>query len=283
MTTLFDLPPGQHALLESWLPGAVVVADHSWGLVDRHVLELVHDGERYVAKAGGPADGHMDREIRAHREWLAPWTSRGRAPMLVHADLEARLLLTRHLPGRLVEGTPYADRPDAFRQAGVLLALLHDQPVVIDEDYQRREADKALAWLDKPHRIAPSVEARLRDLVASWDTSVATPLVPTHGDWQPRNWLVEDDGTVSVIDFGRADLRPAESDLARLAAQDFRRDPALEAAFLDGYGHDPRSLGSWHRMRVREAIGTAVWAHQVGDEKFEQQGHRMIAEALADR
>lgn len=31
---------------------------------------------------------------------------------------------------------------------------------------------------------------------------------------------------------------------------------------------------------VHEAIGTAVWAYQVGDERFERQGHRMVAEAL---
>ena len=35
-------------------------------------------------------------------------------------------------------------------------------------------------------------------------------------------------------------------------------------------------------VESREAIGTAVWAHNAGDERFEQQGHRMIAEALAD-
>jgi hypothetical protein len=34
-------------------------------------------------------------------------------------------------------------------------------------------------------------------------------------------------------------------------------------------------------LAVHEAIGTAVWAHQVGDERFESQGHRMIADALA--
>ena len=87
---------------------------------------------------------------------------------------------------------------------------------------------------------------------------------------------------MSVIDFGRADLRPALSDFGRLAAQEFRRDPALEAAFLEGYGPDPREPGAWQRSRVREAIGTACWAFQVGDEAFEAQGHRMIAESLAD-
>lgn len=64
------------------------------------------------------------------------------------------------------------------------------------------------------------------------------------------------------------------------AAQEFRRDPRLEAAFLDGYGADPREPQAWRRIRVREAIGTAVWAHLVGDVAFEAQGHRMLAEVL---
>ncbi|WBB53057.1 phosphotransferase [Verrucosispora sp. WMMD573] len=86
---------------------------------------------------------------------------------------------------------------------------------------------------------------------------------------------------MGVIDFGRAAMRPAFTDFGRLAAQDFRRGPQLEAAFLDGYGPDPREPDAWHRTRVREAIGTAAWAYRVGDEAFEAQGHRMITEALA--
>jgi Ser/Thr protein kinase RdoA (MazF antagonist) len=86
---------------------------------------------------------------------------------------------------------------------------------------------------------------------------------------------------VSVIDFGRAAMRPALTDFARLAVQDFRREPKLETAFLGGYGSDPRETDAWHRNRVREAIGTAAWACQVGDEPFEAQGHRMIAETLS--
>ena len=276
------LPDDQQALLDTWLPGAEVVHDHSWDLGLRRVLELGHEGSRYVLKAGGPDDGHMAREIRAHEEWLEPWTSRGLAPVRVRCDRPLRMLLARWLPGTLVEGTPYADAPATFHQAGALLRLLHDQPGAVDDDYERRETARSLAWLDEPHRIAPDVEARLRELVATWDVEVSTPLVPTHGDWQPRNWLVDVDGTVRVIDLGRADLRPALTDLARVDAQDFRRDPALEAAFLDGYGSDPRSPGLWLRTRLREAISTAVWAFRVGDEPFEQQGHRRIAEALAD-
>lgn len=100
------------------------------------------------------------------------------------------------------------------------------------------------------------------------------------------NWIVHE-GVVRIIDLGRAALRPAMSDLTRLAAQDFRRDARLEAAFLTGYGSDPcvaepGSTDAWFRTRVREAIGTAAWAHQFGDESFEAQGHRMIADALSE-
>lgn len=276
------LPDDQQVLLDTWLPGAEVVHDHSWDLGLRRVLELEHQGSHYVLKAGGPGDGHMAREIRAHEEWLGPWTSRGLASAMVQCDRSLRMLLSRWLPGTLVEGTPYADAPATYRQAGALLRLLHDQPGAVDDDYEGRETTRSLAWLDEPHRIAPDVEERLREIVAAWDVAIPTPLVPTHGDWQPRNWLVDGGGTVRVIDLGRADLRPAATDLARLDAQDFRRDPALEAAFLDGYGSDPRSPGLWLRTRLREAISTAVWAFRVGDEAFEQQGHRRIAEALAD-
>jgi len=83
-----------------------------------------------------------------------------------------------------------------------------------------------------------------------------------------------------VIDLGRADRRPALTDLARLARQEWQGRPDLEEAFLAGYGGDPRESAAWQRTLLREAIGTAVWAHQFGDEPFEAQGHQMIAQAL---
>lgn len=279
MTSGLDqLSERQRELLHDWLPGAAVAKDHSWGLVGTIVLELRCDRARYIAKAGDDNDSHLTRELRAHRNWLEPWTTRGRAPVLVNADEDAKLLLTRYLPGELVQGGEHEQLPDTYHQAGQLLAWLHAQLAVEDAEFEAREQAKALAWLAKPHRIAPDIAQRLREQVESWPTPTVQ-LVPTHGDWQPRNWLVHE-GVVSAIDFGRADLRPAMTDFARLAAQQFRSDPALEAAFLAGYGAEPRESGAWQRHRVREAIGTAAWAYQVGDESFEQQGHRMIAEVL---
>ncbi|MPV38917.1 phosphotransferase [Georgenia subflava] len=270
----------QRDLLDGWLPGAEVQNDHSWGLVGTTVLELSHDGRRYIAKAGDAKDHHLAREIRAHRQWLAPLASRAKVPRLVHADTDAKLLVTCYLPGELVQGTTYEQLPETYRQAGALLAQLHGQLAADHDEFEAHEKRKALLWLDKPHRIGDGTAQRLREVVESWPTPPSI-VVPTHGDWQPRNWLVQE-GIVSAIDFGRADLRPAFTDLTRLSAQQFRDHPTLEAAFLEGYGKDPRDPAAWRRARIREAISTAVWAYQVGNEPFEEQGHRMIDEALAD-
>lgn len=282
LTRAPGLSERQASLLEAWLPGATVVRDLGWGEVDRLVLAVEHRGERLTVKAGGPQDHHQGREIHAHLHWLRPWQERGSVPLLRHHEAGASLLVTTFLPGRLVLGSPDQHDPGVFRQAGRLLALLHRQRDLqtVDPAYEPRENARLLAHLDGPHRIAPATVRRLRAEVASWPAPPAV-LVPTHGDWQPRNWVV-DRRRVGVIDLGRAALRPALTDLVRLAAQDFAGDPALEDAFVDGYGEDPRERDAWHRARLREAVATAAWAFRTGLEDFEAQGHRMVAAALAE-
>jgi len=277
---LTPLPLRQRELLAAWLPGMQVQADLSWGLVATTVLDvLAADGTRCIVKAAGPRDHHLAREIHAHLHWLSPWSSTGHGPQLLHHDRDAKLLVTRYLPGALVQGHPAEDDPDTYTQAGALLASFHNQHRSVDPDFEDAQNRRTLAWLDDEHRIEAATAARLRTLIRSWPTPPAT-LVPTHGDWQPRNWLI-DGTTVRVIDFGRAALRTSMTDLARLAARQFRGRPDLEAAFFAGYGPDPREVQAWRRVQLREAIGTAVWAYQVGDERFEAQGMRMLDEALA--
>lgn len=273
------LSPAQARCVAQWLPGLEVVHDHSWGLVGTVVLEGIAQGRRVTVKAFEPGNGHFARELRAHREWLEPWTSSARAPRLLHVDESCSLLVTQFLPGELVQGNAAEAIPETYRQAGALLATLHGQLALRDDEYWTREKRATLNWLDKPHRIPSGVESRVRAIVESWPTPSCV-VVPTHGDWQPRNWLI-DEGVVSAIDFGRAALRPAFTDLTRLAAQQFQVDERLGRAFIDGYGSDPRDDPGWHRQCLREAVGTAVWAHQVGDLDFEAQGHRMVANALS--
>ena len=277
---LASLRPPQRDLLEEWLPGFRIVTDHSWGLVDSVVLEVEVDRERFIVKADGESNHHVVRELDAHERWLRPWVTAGRAPRLVAGDRAAKILGTAYLPGHLVLGSQAQALPDTFRQAGELLAQLHDQTGRLDPDYESSENAKVLVNLDKAHRIEPRVEARLREIVQSSPEEPVT-VVPTHGDWQPRNWLMHD-GRVSVIDFGRARLRPSLTDWLRIDARDFRDDPVREAAFVEGYGSDPRdsSPSLWFRERLREAVNTVVWAHSVDDEAYEIEGHAMIERVL---
>ncbi|GAB3947968.1 hypothetical protein GCM10027614_44160 [Micromonospora vulcania] len=207
---LANLSARQLALLDQWLPGATVEKDHSWGLVQTTVLEMTYAGSRFIVKAGGESDHHLDRELRAHLNWLVPWTRLGRAPVLEHGDSEAKLLVTRYLPGELVLGSHHADAPATYREAGELLALLHAQTSSTDDDHEKRENDKSLTWLSGPHRIAPGTVERLRAEISSWPTPGAL-LVPTHGDWHPGTGSSTTASSASSTSVGRECVRPSRT------------------------------------------------------------------------
>lgn len=273
------LTDDQRRLIDAWFPGAEQIADLSWGLIDTSVLQLRTADTDVVVKAAGPGNGHIPREIHAHRRWTEPWVAAGRVGRLLHADLDHSILALTYQPGSLALGTAAEIDPDVHRQAGELLAQLHAQESVVSDEYEASMDAKALRWLNGRHRIEARTERQLRSVIAGHDHPPVT-LVPTHGDWHPRNWLVHA-GVLAAIDLGRAELRPAATDLARLAQREWDGRPDLEAAFLRGYGGDPRDLDGWQRILIREASGTAAWAYQVGDEAFEAHGHRMIAAALS--
>lgn len=279
MSELPGLDDAQRAVVAEWLPDAELVRDMSWGLVETTVLHVRANDADAVVKAAGQDDTHLPREIAAHRGHTLPFVASGHAARLRAADPAARLILLDYLPGELVLGTDAEWHPSTHEQAGALLRRLHEQESRPDAEYEARATARALFWLDQPHRIDPPVASLARSLLESAPAPVVS-LVPTHGDWHPRNWL-DDAGIVRVIDFGRFAFRPAASDLTRLAAQQWLSHPELEAAFFDGYGADPRDPELWRLEALRQAVGTACWACKVGDRAFEEQGHRMLADALA--
>ncbi|GGK71907.1 hypothetical protein GCM10011509_20640 [Ornithinimicrobium pekingense] len=243
------------------------------------VLRVHHDGRDVVVKAGGAGNHHLRREIHARRRWTGPWLATGSVGALLHACTEAGVLVVEHLPGRLVQDVPEAaGDPATYRQAGRLLASFHAQHRERDVGHEAAADAKVRWWLEQEHRIPAPAVAGVHEALASHAHDVVD-LVPTHGDWHTRNWLVHE-GEVRVIDLGRAELRPAWTDLVRLAGREWVGRPDLEEAFLDGYGSDPRPRGLWRATLLREAVGTAVWAYRVGDHAFEEHGLRLLEEAL---
>ncbi|XAS73021.1 phosphotransferase [Micrococcaceae bacterium Sec5.1] len=238
------LSANQAGLLESWLPGVLLLKDLSWNLVDTAVLEVADDHHKYIVKAAGPLNHHIGREIQAH-----------------------------------VEGTEAEYDTETYQQAGRLMRAFHEQAAQTDPDYEAAAASKTLSWLSTPHRIESSSVEKVQAILGAYQPKPVV-LVPTHGDWQPRNWLV-DETELRIIDFGRYGFRPAATDFCRLAVQQWRSHPHLETAFFEGYGSDPRDGELWNVALLREAVATAAWAYQTGHQRFEEQGHRMLRDALA--
>lgn len=268
----------QAASLERWLPGWTAVADHSWGLIGTTVLEVVADSSRYIVKAGDEADIHIARELRAHREFLTPFVAGVEVSLLIHADSAAKILVFGFLSGDLAEGTRAASEKWLYTEAGRFLARLHGQFAVADPDYPARQIARAERWLREPwsdERLKRPAAGALLELADAIPSMVA----PNHGDFSPRNWLVDGDA-LRVIDFGRAELRPPATDLHRLSTRSFLSNRALEEAFFDGYGADPREEQAWAAVRLCEAIGTIGWAHQVRDTAFEREGVRELGHVL---
>lgn len=273
------LNAAQQAWAYARLDEPELVQDMSWNLMESIVLHVSDAEGEFVVKAGDADNHHIDRELSAHPEFTHTLVESGRAARLRDGDPSLRMMILDYLPGQLVEGTDAERLPDSYAQAGSLLRELHRQDSREDAQYWPRAIARAHSWLDRPHRVAPEAADQARRILNAAPTKPAT-VVPTHGDWQPRNWLLDGE-TVRVIDFGRFAFRPAATDLTRLAAQQWRERPDLEAAFFEGYGQDPRHPDEWRLERLQEAVGTACWAFHVGDEAFENQGHRMLNEVLA--
>ncbi|WP_026555018.1 phosphotransferase family protein [Arthrobacter sp. 35W] len=269
----------QKNLLDSWLGEFSTVHDHSWPLQDTTVLHIrTSTGEDFIVKASVTSH-HIRREITAHARGFTGLY--GRVPVLVHASTEAKLLVTEFLPGSLVEGTTAEGAPETYRQAGALLGRIH-KPAGVSRDYATALAIKTQSAVDRAQGLVPE-DWRVR-LAAELEALNPGPvqLATTHGDYQPRNWLQED-GTIKVIDFGRADARPWVHDLVRLTHQQFVERPDLEDAFYAGLGMKVEAPDEdiWRLENLNQAISTVVWGHQIGDAAFERSGVGMVERVLS--
>ena len=293
------LTPRQRELLEAWFGDWTVEEDMSWGVQGITVLRIATAEGPVVVKASETSH-HIQREARAHRQMTAPLLARtpARTPRLLHSDVRAGILASTWLPGRLVEGGPHERRPELFRQAGELLALVH-VPREEARGYDAAVLNKIGDFLERARGLAPADHLLTAAGLARTHDPEPRLLVATHGDYQPRNWLEDGDwedgaGLLHVIDWGRAGYRPWVTDLVRLEHSWFAAGNegvandgvandggALRAAFYAGYGRDPgEEPGAWRLDNLLQSLGTIVWAHDVGDAAFEEEGRRMLARVV---
>jgi len=262
------------------------VTDWSWSHGASLVVEVVDQaGARWFVKR------HADRarylaEVAAYRRWVPALGDR--APRLRASDDELQAVILSAVPGLPVGavGTASGRTIDVdgnrrvHRQAGALLRKLH-------------EAEPARAWpvmaaakLAEFDRIATSAAGLLgegdldfvRAKVSALGGLRAPSWVPCHLDYGPRNWVVDLDGTVRVIDFewARGDLWV--SDLARLYSTEWTSRPDLRDAFLDGYGRqiEQEDRAALHAVSALRALWLVVRARATGQTEFEQSNRQLL-------
>jgi aminoglycoside phosphotransferase len=254
------------------------VADRSWPHGVSTVIEVrSSDGRALIVKS--PADvAKFDAEQHAFRHW-AP-ALEGHVPELVAAYRDLRLLVLSKVPGQIGDTSAAT-----FREAGRLLRLLQDaEPSATVVDFADSCRVRFDTWVARARPgLLRSTEvdfvAEQLERVAEYPDPVA---VPCHRDWQPRNWLTADDGTVSVIDFGNARLGYWFQDFERMWWNEWREVPALGMAFFDGFG-STLDVDARSQLRATSALWlltTIVWSDEVGDETFGDHARRSLQDAM---
>lgn len=234
----FDLSPGPY----SRLPRG---KNPVFTLGDAGILKLIppywaEDAGREVAALQTvPAGGPVATPTLLKLDTFDGWT----------------VLLLQRLPGTLLferwSALEQSQKVDLAGQLGTVASWLHrievpaEPPLVYDWAehlaWQQQTSSQDLAEDDAPSRLQVTWQTFLEEV-----GPLPTPGVPSvflHGDLSVSNVMVQErDGRLLIaglLDFGDASLGQATHDWLSPGAHNFGGDPAVMAAFCDGYGLPP--------------------------------------------
>jgi aminoglycoside phosphotransferase len=278
---------GGSATMTAWLDE--VLGDYSVVGVARQNARKEHTGQlvlEVLDRAGARwfakevADPQCWRyEVRAYRRWTPALGDL--TPELKASDREARLLLLSAVPGE----APSATDRQAHRQAGALLRRLHEvMPEREQRPVDRRNANGPLhaIFLDRPGLLSEEQEQFARHHLRGLESLPPLPMVPSHGDFNTHNWLVDDAGTLRVIDFGNARWQIPALEFARLYFGPWWDRPDLASSFFEGYGrrpHDHELAFVRHRVVIR-AVQSITFGVASSSKRHENFGRARLGRLM---
>ncbi|MFJ8676258.1 phosphotransferase [Streptomyces sp. NPDC093589] len=232
-----------------------------------------------------PNDRFHNREVAASRTWVPHLGAT--APRLVAADAQLRTVVITAVPGRPLDGSVHSSEEQRrlFQQIGALATAIHRSapahPGAADSGSALTKVERRLRGA-RLH-LGPGDEEFVRALVRRAADLPGLDHVPTHGDFQLRNLLRAEDGSLSVIDFERSDPGPAIRDLVRLSDAWAGR-PDLYEAFMAGYG---RKLTPAEEERLAfdsalDALSGIQHGTAHGDPELLERGRRTLARLRAE-
>lgn len=229
---------------------------------------------------------HYLAEVRALDEWVQclpnqEWWS---VPNILTTADELGAVIITGLPGLILEDTAVeaSTRAKLFVLAGKFASLLHSSRIELSttstsRTYTVQELDRyllgaepyidraTLTWVDSIVRRA-----------GAWE---GLAIVPTHGDFSPRNWLVcEGTAALGIIDWEQSRPGYYVEDFQRMIQDHWILEPQLKDAFFTGYGRQPSEL-EWYQANqvvLINAVISVPWSISHGDLEFEQRSRAVI-------
>jgi len=238
-------------------------------------------GHEYIVKRHASEEKH-NREVHACTRWAPALSTR--AAHLAASGPDARMILLTALPGQ-----PCGDPgdPRAHHQAGAILRRFHDaeQPRPMP-GFQQWLTGRAAGWRARCAPLLSREETRVADRHLTALAAPGTPPgVPRHLDYQPRNWLIDEAGTLRVIDFEHARVSLRARDFTRLHYRYWAAPSDLRDAFPDGYG---RPLTRPERRAVRhcgaiDTLTSLVRGTETGDTAMLAHGRATLRQLRQER
>lgn len=266
------------AIAQSLVGPCEVVADRSWvELALSVVLEVVTaDGTPLIVKSHNDVFRNQ-LEVAAYRQWVPAIADR--APTLVAADEAGRVLVLTKLDA----AAPALELPPSvYADAGAVLRRFHSSgQELVDPGWAAQRLANLHSWIERvpPGLIAnDDIEWVERQAAVLLDLP-PPPLVPCHGDFQPRNWLVADDGRVFVFDFEKARHDWWIHDIQRMWWKEWRGHPERRDSFLAGYGSELNETeqAGFRANSARGHLVQIAWATEHGDHEFADAGRAYLS------
>jgi Ser/Thr protein kinase RdoA (MazF antagonist) len=267
-------------------------------------LRTVSPAKDYVVKS---YERRVDwaHEVHAYEQWT-PALGPHAPTMLAAQDGAPPTILLTLLPGGEAQGAPLSTERerDVWRAAGHALATLHALPpsrsfgpcdrsgvptgMRIDDapGYVTGEFED---WIERGERarcISAAERAFVRSMGDLASVFAGERPTPSHRDWCPANWIVDDVGAwIGAIDweFAYPDVRAA--DVSRYPSWEWMDRPDLVEALDEGYRAllTPVDPAQRRVARALYALTAIVWGRETGYAGFEREGHGALSRLGAQR
>ncbi len=288
---MIEIPADIESFLRSRLGPIARADDVSWEhrLAEVWYVQTATGREIFVKRHGRKEK--LLREALAYETWV-PFIPE-HAPQLIAVDREGRgLLVLDKARGRMAKTVALSPGEERalYRLAGELLAKIHAIP--LETAAGLGHPIEASAVLDKERAgferwlLASKdlIDAGTLDWVRGSFAELGPPFPPVvviHGDYSPRNWVVEASASglaLRLIDFERMGPNFAPIELRFLCFRQFATRLELRDAFCEGYGFDllRRHADFYRRHLAYHAMAQVTWARQHGDPPFEAEGRALL-------